>query len=105
MAGQFERRISIYQRILVRKTETIDNLAMEFNVSRPTIQRDIADLMMFFPIETRQGLAGGVFLAERQHGGVITDEESEALRKAIEQLDGQEKKTLEEMLIRLSMMK
>lgn len=60
----YERRWRLIQILCMRRYDTYDNLAAEFNVSRGTIYNDILVLMRVHPIETIQGRNGGVKIAE-----------------------------------------
>ena len=48
----WERRQKILEILCLRRHETTENLAHEFNVSRGTIRRDITVLTCSYPIET-----------------------------------------------------
>lgn len=45
--------------LCLRRHDTYDNLAHEFNVSKMTIRRDITALTCSYPIETVRGRYGG----------------------------------------------
>ena len=49
-------------RIYERQQDTIGNLAFEFGVSSHTIRNDIQVLELEYPIYTRMGAGGGVFI-------------------------------------------
>ncbi len=49
-------------RIYERQQDTIGNLAFEFGVSSHTIRNDIRVLELEYPIYTRMGAGGGVFI-------------------------------------------
>ena len=60
-----ERRQSIWQSLCRSRHETIQNLAMEYQVSPRTIRYDINILTLSHPIETIRGrYGGGVKLAD-----------------------------------------
>lgn len=50
--GQTERRLNLLHILCLRRHDTYDNLAHEFNVCKRTIRYDVAALMCEFPIET-----------------------------------------------------
>lgn len=54
-----ERRLKLLEVLCLRRYDTYDNLAREFNVSKRTISRDISVLMCSYPIETVCGRFGG----------------------------------------------
>lgn len=47
-----ERRQKILEILCVRRQETMENLAQEFNVTTRTIRNDIEELTLAHPIET-----------------------------------------------------
>ena len=60
-----ERRQELLEVLCLRRHDTYDNLANEFNVSKMTIRRDIAVLMCSYPVETvHGGRHGGVRVAD-----------------------------------------
>ena len=54
-----ERRQKIIEVLCIRRHDTCDNLAHEFNVSNATIRRDVGVLMCAYPVETVCGRYGG----------------------------------------------
>ena len=54
-----ERRQKILEILCVRRQETMENLAQEFNVTIRTIRNDIEELTLAHPIETVRGRYGG----------------------------------------------
>ena len=54
-----ERRQRLLEVLCLRRHDTYDNLAQEFNVSKMTIRRDITALTCSYPIETVRGRYGG----------------------------------------------
>ena len=65
--GREIRRKAILNALLVRKQDTIANLAAEFDVSIRTVKLDVQDLMCSYPIETVRGRHGGVRVVEWFH--------------------------------------
>lgn len=59
-----ERRSAIYAAICWRRFDSFVNLAIEFDVSERTIQRDILLLTLSYPLEVVRGCHGGVKLAD-----------------------------------------
>ena len=65
MQGTAERRSEIMKLLCRRRSETIRNLAFEFEVSERTIRRDIEILSLNEPIYTQVGrYGGGVYVEE-----------------------------------------
>lgn len=62
---KIDRQIGILSILLQKNTVTAPYLAEQFEVSRRTINRDIEDLCKAgIPIETRQGINGGISIME-----------------------------------------
>lgn len=60
-----KRRNAIMKLLCRRRHETIENLAIEFDVSERTIRRDIEFLSLYEPIYTQTGrYGGGVYVTE-----------------------------------------
>lgn len=57
-----DRRAEIINILLVRRRITAKELADEFHVTVRTIQNDIQALSLGFPIYTKQGGDGGIFV-------------------------------------------
>ncbi len=83
MRNALERRQEILSVLNVRRYEKIENLAFEFGVSRDTIERDIQELTLRYPIYTVQGGGGGVYVTEGCVAGrkYMSDRQSELLRR------------------------
>lgn len=61
----YERRTQIWEKLRIRRKDTIANLANEFNVSKQTIRRDIDVLSREHNIYTLPGrYSGGIFVGE-----------------------------------------
>ena len=60
----FERRMEIIDILSERRQEQIKNLAFELNVTGRTIQNDIYELSLTYPIDTKRGKGGCVFVQE-----------------------------------------
>lgn len=60
----YERRRQLIVRIYERQQDTIGNLAFEFGVSSHTIRNDIRVLELEYPIYTKVGMGGGVFVLD-----------------------------------------
>ena len=97
-----ERRNAIIELLCERRYEKIENLAFEFSVSECTIRRDILALSLDYPIYTRTGPFGGVYVEENYYPGrqFLHPEEEALLRKLSVKLKGDEKKLMEKILRR-----
>ena len=58
------RRQEIVEILSDRRSEKIENLMSEFNVSRSTIKRDIEELSLSYPIYSVSGNGGGIRVAD-----------------------------------------
>ena len=100
----WERRQKILEILCLRRHETTENLAHEFNVSRETIRRDITVLTCSYPVETVQGSHGGVRVADWFHldRRSLNSDEITFLRKLEGQLDGADRETLNRIITTFS---
>ena len=96
----WERRQKILEILCLRRHETTENLAHEFNVSRETIRRDITVLTCSYPVETVQGSHGGVRVADWFHldRRTLNSDEITFLRKLEGQLDGSDREMLNRII-------
>ena len=60
----YERRRLLIIALYERQNDTIGNLAFEFSVSSHTIRNDIRVLELEYPIYTKVGPSGGVFVLD-----------------------------------------
>lgn len=60
----YERRRRLIAVLYERQTDTVGNLAFECNVSSHTIRHDIRALELEYPIYTKVGAGGGVFILD-----------------------------------------
>lgn len=60
----YERRRQLIAVLYERQNDTVGNLAFEFNVSSHTIRHDIRALELEYPIYTKVGSGGGVFILD-----------------------------------------
>ncbi len=68
MKSTAERRLQIISVLVERRSETLNNLSIEFGVSKRTIQYDIEVLSCSVPIYSVSGRGGGVRIAEGYSG-------------------------------------
>ena len=60
----YERRRRLITVLYERQNDTVGNLAFEFSVSSHTIRNDIRVLELEYPIYTKVGMGGGVFILD-----------------------------------------
>jgi len=100
----WERRQKILEVLCLRRHETTDNLAHEFNVSRETIRRDIRILTCSYPVETVSGGHGGIRVAEWFHldRRALNSAEITFLHKLGKSLDGPDLEMLNRIITQFS---
>lgn len=100
----FMRRINILFILSRRRSETIGTLAHECEVSFNTICNDISLLSMKFPIETRQGNGGGVYVVDNWHFGEknLKPEQEQFLMSLLDSHSGMELEILKSILSEFS---
>lgn len=93
----FERRMEIIDILAERKKEQVDNLAFELNVTERTIRNDIYELSLSYPIDTKKGKGGCVFVQEgfTLRRRFLTDKERTLLEKLAVNLSGEDAATLQ----------
>lgn len=95
-----ERRQAILEALCVRRHDTRENLAFEFGVSKRTIEYDVLELSLTYPIYTTQGNGGGIhvvdgFYLDKPH---LNEKEVALLSKILPTLTGEDNKTMSEIL-------
>ena len=105
-----ERRQRLLEVLCLRRYDTYDNLAREFNVSKRTIRYDVAALMCSYPIETITGPYGGVKVAEWYHAShqdsapkYLTKEQYALLMRLKDLLAGDDLDTLNSIIDQLAL--
>ena len=95
-----DRRAEIVSILLVRRRITAKELADEFNVTVRTIQNDIQALSLGFPIYTKQGGDGGIFVGEnyKPYMNTLTPLELKVLQEMYELAEGIHRKILFQIL-------
>ena len=100
-----ERRQRLLEVLCLRRHDTYDNLAREFNVCKRTIRYDIAALMCSYPIETVSGRYGGIRVASWYHPNrqnsdrkCLTPKQTALLMRLRDQLVGDDHDTLNSIL-------
>ena len=83
----FERKNKLLEILSIRTMETISKLAEELGVSERTIIRDISTLSLDYPIYTKCGKHGGVYVVDgyryNSYGYYLSDEQKNTLRKIV----------------------
>lgn len=93
-----ERREEIINKLCIRRYDTVQNLAHEFDVSVRTIKYDIEKLTSAHPIETIRGrYGGGVKVADGYYIGrkYLKPSQQELLKRLSEQLSGEDKAVMD----------
>ena len=95
-----DRRAEIINILLVRRRITAKELADEFSVTVRTIQNDIQALSLGFPIYTKQGGNGGIFVGEnyKPYMNTLTTLELKVLQEMYELAEGIHKRVLFQIL-------
>lgn len=95
-----ERRMEIISILTVRRQITAKELAEEFGVTIRTIQNDIQALSPGYPIYTKQGGDGGIFMAEHYNPYInsLSPMELAVLCELHEMTDGIHKKVIKQLL-------
>ena len=103
--SQAERRLRLLHVLCLRRHDTYDNLAHEFNVCKRTIRYDVAALMCAYPIETVCGrYGGGVKVAGDYlpYRGSLNRKQVDLLVRLGAQLEGDDLDTLNSILFQLA---
>ena len=95
-----ERRDEIISILIVRRHITTNELANELGVSVRTIEYDIEALSFSYPIYTKPGVAGGIFMGEHYnpHINSLTSIELETLKEVYGKAEGRSKEILAQIL-------
>lgn len=95
-----DRRMEIVSILAVCGHTTTRELAQEFGVSRRTIMHDISLLSHGYPIYTKQGAYGGVFIMDsyKPYNNTLTITEQERLKQMYYAAEGEDKEILERVL-------
>lgn len=95
-----ERRRAIVEALYVRRHETISNFAFEFGVSRRTIEYDVLQLSLEYPIYTTKGTGGGVHVMDgcRLETSRLNETELLLLLKLSESLQGKDLETMNNII-------
>ncbi len=91
-----QRRTEIINILIVRRHTTANELAHEFGVSIRTINYDIQALSPIYPIYTKQGENGGIFIRDdyQPYMNTLSTDELKILCELYGQSEGVQKKIL-----------
>ena len=97
-----ERRQCLLEALCERRFDKIENLAFEFSVNECTIRRDIQELSLSYPIYTRTGTYGGVYIAEDYYLGkqYLSLKQKELLSRLMSVVNNEDQEVLESILNR-----
>ena len=95
-----ERRQAILEVLCLRRHETRENLANEFGVSKRTIEYDVLNLMLTYPVYTVQGNGGGIYVTDnfRLDRPRMNEKQTALLQKVLLTLSGEDKETMETII-------
>ena len=94
------RRLEIVDMLLVKRSTTANELAQILNVSIRTIQYDIRELSVRYPIYTKQGEHGGIFIDDeyRPYNNTLSEQELKLLHEFYEIAEGFNKQILYQII-------
>ena len=95
-----ERRQAILEVLCMRRHETRENLANEFGVSKRTIEYDVLNLMLTYPVYTVQGNGGGIYVTDnfRLDRPRMNEKQTALLQKLLLTLSGEDKETMQNII-------
>lgn len=95
-----ERRQAILEVLSLRRHETRENLANEFGVSKRTIEYDVLELSLSYPVFTIQGNGGGIYVTDdfRLNRPKMNEKQTELLQRILPALSGEAKETMETII-------
>lgn len=95
-----ERRQAILEVLCLRRHETRENLANEFGVSKRTIEYDVLNLMLTYPVYTVQGNGGGIYVTDnfRLDRPRMNEKQTALLQKVLLTLSGEDKETMQNII-------
>ena len=90
------RRMEIINILVVQRRTTAKKLSEELGVTIRTIQKDIQALSPGYPIYTKQGGDGGIFIGDdyKPYVNTLSADELKTLREIYGQAEGAQKKIL-----------
>lgn len=102
-----ERRRAILEALCSRRHDTRENLAFEFNVSKRTIEYDVLQLSLTYPIYTSQGNGGGIHVVDgyQLDKCYLSDKQTALLESLMQTLSDEDEKTMKSILKAFSLPK
>lgn len=103
--SQSDRRQRLLEVLCLRRQDTYDNLAREFNVSKRTIRYDVAALMCSYPIETVCGRYGGGVKVRNDYypyRKTLNTKQIRLLVRLSAKLDGEDLATISSIIFQLA---
>ena len=100
MQSTTDRRQMILEHLLDNRHATRKELAEKFGVSTRTIERDVIVLSCSYPIDTKKGTGGCVYVQDGfdLYERYLTAKQFELLERLKENLTGEDEKVLETIL-------
>ncbi len=101
-----ERRLRLLGVLCLRRHDTYDNLAHEFNVCKRTIRYDVAALMCEYPVETVCGRYGGGIKVKDDYfpyRKALNTKQIDLLIKLSAQLAGDDLETMKGILLQFAL--
>lgn len=101
-----ERRYNILIVLSKRRFDTLDNLAVEFCVSKKTIWRDIQVLQCIAPITPKPGRCGGVSITDKDYyfgKQYLTSQQEELLRNILPSLSNEDQVIMQSIISSFSL--
>ena len=107
MRSANERRQLIMEALSDRRSDTVENLATEFGVSKRTIKYDIEIIGCSVPIYAVQGHGGGIRVADGWYVGrrYLHNDQEALLRSLLDGLQPEQQKTMQGILKAFAMPK
>lgn len=100
MQSAVDRRQRIIEILNLRRTDKIENFAFEFHVCRRTIERDIEVLSCFYPIDTKKGTGGCVYVQDGfdLYKQYLSEKQTNVLEKLLSKTSGDDAATIQSIL-------
>ena len=105
MQSALDRRQQILEKLMLRRQDTVVNLAGEFGVNERTIRRDLCILSHDYPIRSIPGKGGGVRLPDGYYASTarrrLTEEQFAFLQRLADSLPSTDRATMRDILLTL----
>ena len=95
-----ERRDKIIEILCEKRTVTLNYLSDEFKVAKSTIQNDILELSLSYPIFSKSGIGGGIYIAKGYYRDkdYLSSKQKETLESLLGEIDEERRNVLESIL-------